>query len=313
METTPLRATSVSLPTLGAQEASARDYHRIARAIGFLEQGFRTRPDLDAVAHAAGLSPYHFQRLFVRYAGVSPKRFLQGLHLAAAKASLEVGDDVLSASLAAGLSGPGRLHDLFVTVEALTPGEWREHARGLTLRAGVAPSPFGLAVALVSPRGLAGLAFADDTAGAERALDALQARLSAARTERDDTAAERVCAQLFEGAPRAQAVALQVRGTGFQLQVWRALLALPPGATTTYGALARTLGRPDAARAVGQAVGHNPIAWLIPCHRVLRGSGALGGYAFGTARKRVMLALETLQAPSAGARSASPSVLTRNS
>ncbi|MBI5514402.1 MAG: methylated-DNA--[protein]-cysteine S-methyltransferase [Deltaproteobacteria bacterium] len=304
----------ITLLTLGADEAVARDYQRVARAISGLEEGFRERPSLEAVARAAELSPYHFQRLFARYAGVSPKRFLQGLHLAHAKAAFLQGEDVLSASLDAGLSGPGRLHELFVTVEALTPGEWRAQARGVAFRAGLAPSPFGVAAALLSPRGLAGLGFAapEDSSG-EAALGALVSRFPEARWTRDDAAVRALTARLFEGAPGPEGLSLQVRGTGFQLQVWRALLELAPGETTTYGALASGLGMPSAGRAVGQAVGHNPIAWLIPCHRVLRGSGALGGYAWGTPRKRAMLALEALQPPLAGARRASPSVLTRSS
>lgn len=267
------------------------DYHRVARAIAFIEASRPARPSLSAVAQALDLSPAHAQRLFTRWAGVSPAVLARYLSYRTGRAALLAGAPVLEAALAAGLSGPGRLHDACVAFEALTPGQLRQAGAGETLLWGVHDSPFGRAVLFASPRGVAGLAFADPGAEAAAAAD-LMARWPAARFRRDEAETAEPADRLFGTDPPA----LHVRGTPFQIKVWEALLAIPPGATATYGAIAAALGSPKGARAVGTAVGANPVSWLIPCHRVLRVSGAMGGYHWGLPRKEAMLAFEALQA-----------------
>ncbi len=266
------------------------DYARIARAIDWIGEHFRDRPTLQQMARAAGLSPYHFSRLFRRWAGISPGRYLRALNLAAAKAELDAGAGVLAASLAAGLSGPGRLHDLFVEFEAVTPGDHRRRGQGLELRWGVGPSPFGLCVAALSPRGLCYLGF---VASAKKGRAALLDRWPDATLVEDSAAARKAIAAAFS--ENADQLPLHASGTNFQVRVWRALLELPPAELTSYGELAERIDAPGSARAVGKAVGDNPLAWLIPCHRVLRGDGALGGYRWGAERKLAMLTWESLR------------------
>jgi len=274
------------------------DYARIAAAIRYLDEALPRHPTLDEVAAHVDLSPAHFQRLFTRWAGVSPKRFLQAATLERAKAALAGARNLCEASWDSGLSGSGRLHDLFVATEAVTPGEWRTRGAGLALRAGVHPTPFGDALVALSPRGICSLHFAGDE-GTKALWQTLATRWSGATITEDADATRDVMARLFaapaNGATQAGAnspLALHLRGTNFQLQVWRALLAIPDGAVATYAQVAAAIGTPRATRAVGTAIGANPVAWLIPCHRVLRGTGALGGYRWGVERKRVMLAWE---------------------
>jgi AraC family transcriptional regulator of adaptative response/methylated-DNA-[protein]-cysteine methyltransferase len=271
-----------------------RDYRRIERAIRYLDEHWQQRPGLAVIARAAGLSPWHFNRLFRRWAGVTPKQYLQWLALDAAKSELRTADgSVLAAAYAAGCSGPGRLHDLFVTLEAMSPGEYRDGGRGVTVRYGFAPTPFGTMLAARTERGICRLEFVDD--GEQPAHGRLAAEWPNASLVRDDGSAVSLAMQLW---PPAGATAtpsgltLAVRGTNFQLQVWRALLVAGERAATTYGALAAALGAPRASRAVGGAVGENPVGWIIPCHRVLRRGGALGGYRWDPARKRTILAWE---------------------
>lgn len=276
---------------------SGRDFQRIAAAVRFLAEQRQQRPTLQAVARHAGLSPFHFNRLFRRWAGLTPKQYLEVLDAHAAVAALRRGDSVLEAAFAAGLSGPGRLHDLLVTLEAATPGVIRRHGEGLEIRWGVADSPFGTMTVGETDRGLCHLAFFPDAQPLDGPPTRLQARWARAQYRRDDATAARVAGQLAAAAAGLAARAplrLYVAGTNFQLRVWRALLELD-APTTTYGALATAIAAPAAARAVGGAVGANPVAWLIPCHRVLRENGALGGYAWGEDRKRAMLAWESLQ------------------
>ncbi|MEJ2514014.1 MAG: methylated-DNA--[protein]-cysteine S-methyltransferase [Gammaproteobacteria bacterium] len=264
------------------------DYQRIARSIAWVGEHFREQPGVAQMAAAAGLGTRHYARLFRRWAGVTPSRYLRALSLAAAKTSLDAGAGVLAASLGAGLSGPGRLHDLFVDFEAVTPGDYRARGEGLAIRWGVADSPFGACVAGLTPRGLCFLGFCDDAAAPGTAL---ARRWPRAHLERDDDSAAAAIDAAFGG----HALQLSPRGTNFQVRVWRALLDLPPGETATYGQLARRIGRQGAARAVGRAVGDNPVAVLIPCHRVLRGDGSLGGYRWGTERKLAVLTWENLR------------------
>lgn len=266
-------------------------FERIARAIEYLRRHAEEQPDLAAAARHVNLSGHHFQRVFTRWAGVSPKRFVQFLTVEHAKSRLAMAHGVLDAAATVGLSGPGRLHDLFVTLEAMTPGEYKAGGAGLTVQYGVHETPFGNALIAMTARGICGLQFLDDEgAGVER----LQSDWPAAELRRDPAATAPVAGRLFDplASRSGSALALLVKGTNFQVRVWRALLELPLGSLATYGDIAGRVGVPSAARAVGAAVGANPIAWLIPCHRVIRESGALGGYRWGVDRKAAMLGWE---------------------
>lgn len=270
------------------------DYERIARVIRYIDDERVRQPDLATLAKQAGLSPHHFHRLFTSWAAVTPKDFLQCLTLQHAKARLREGDSVLGAALESGLSGPGRLHDLCVTLEAASPGEIKAGGAGWTITAGIAESPFGRVAIGQGPRGICHLAFLDDEP-ARSALVAMQAEWPHATVKRDDDATARLARRIFE--PQASSrsrppLRAFVRGTEFQVRVWRALLQLDRGDLVTYGRLASSVGSPSAARAVGTAVSHNPLAYLIPCHRVIRETGIVGEYRWGSVRKRAMLAWE---------------------
>lgn len=289
---------------------SAQDYALVADAIRYIESHRREQPELAQIAGHIGLSEFHFQRLFSRWAGVSPKRFLQALTLQEARAALTHADSVLDAAYAAGLSGPGRLHDLFVQCQAATPGEVKSGGAGLTIAYGVEPTPFGDALIGVTERGICALSFVGGSSvggtfaggsgtsdGAGAALEDLRRRWPAARLTPDAARTGHLAAQIFGGEqPGRQPLHLYIKGTNFQMQVWHALLRIPPGQVTTYGDLAQAIGKPGAARAVGGAVGSNAIAWLIPCHRVIRSSGAVEGYRWGSERKRAMLGWEAARA-----------------
>lgn len=261
---------------------AAADLDRVARAIRHVALHASEQPSLADVARVSGLSPAHFQRVFQRHAGLSPKRFLQHLTVETAKASLAASAPVLDAAFDAGLSGPGRLHDHFVTLEALSPGEFGRRGGGLVVRHGAAPSRLGPCHVAWTDRGVCGVAFDGDPLDSRGWADA--------RRVRDDAGAARLVERVFSGGPGPLHVL--VRGTNFQVQVWRALLRVPPGAVTSYSDLAARIGRPDAPRAVAGAVARNAVAVLVPCHRVLRATGALGGYRWGVERKRALLALE---------------------
>ncbi len=269
-----------------------RDYDRIARAITYLDRHAETQPGLAEMARAAGLSEFHFQRLFRRWAGVSPKRFLQHLTARRAKTALGTGRSVLEATYDAGLSGPGRLHDLLVAVDAVTPGEFKTAGAGLTIRYGIHPTPFGDCLIAVTPRGICALEFVEPGTRRDAAARLREAWGGADLREAPDVTAP-YAARIFESAGDDRPLTLFLRGTNFQLKVWEALLRVPEGVTVTYGDLALLAGTPSAARAVGSAVGRNPIAYVIPCHRVIRATGAVGGYRWGEARKRAMLAWES--------------------
>jgi len=274
----------------GTMPLANADYRRVETAIGYLESRQEDQPDLDEVAAQVGLSPSHFQRLFTAWAGVSPKRFLQALTLAKARGELRQGASVLDATYAVGMSSPSRLHDLFVAHEAMTPGEYKALGREMTIRWGVRPTPFGEAAVLTTARGICGLAFVDDDRDA--ALDELRANWRLAHFVEDTEAAAKAVAAAF-GPRGAEPMRLLLKGTPFQLKVWEALLKVPMGETVAYDQVATAIGRPGAARAVGTAVGDNRLAFLIPCHRALRKTGAIAGYRWGTERKRAMLAWET--------------------
>lgn len=289
------------LAALGLPE---RDYERIADALRFLADHWEDQPELDEIAAHSGMSPFHFQRIFTRWVGLSPKQFLKKLTLEEAKQRLAGQTSVLDAAYDAGLSGPGRLHDLFVSCEALSPGEFKSLGSSLAIQWGYAPTPFGEALILTSARGLCGLGFTEP-AGRDAAFDDLTGRFAGAVLIRDDAAASAMATRIFgsgetpDGNNARAPLKILVKGTAFQIQVWDALMRLPPGALTTYGDLAKRLGMPrGAARAIGSAVGANPISWIIPCHRVIRGTGALGGYHWGLPRKLAMLGWENAAAES---------------
>ena len=274
------------------------DYSRVEQAIRFIQGRAHAQPELAEVAAEVGLSDFHFQRLFKRWAGVSPKRFLQILTLEEAKRLLAESRSVLEASLAVGLSGPGRLHDLFLSLERMTPGEYKAQAEGLTVRWGVEDTRFGAALfAVVSrggeDRGLCGLAFLEDE-DPERAFEELRARWPGAKLEASP-ARIRPYAEALDARLRGdlhRPLNLVLKGTGFQLRAWEALLRIPSGRVVAYQDLAAMAGSPKATRAVGSALGQNPIACLIPCHRVLQATGALGHYHWGAPRKQAMLGFE---------------------
>lgn len=271
--------------------SGARDYERIARAIGYLRRHAGDQPDLAAAARHVNLSEHHFQRVFTRWAGVSPKRFLQYLTVEHAKSRLVTAHGVLDAAGTVGLSGPGRLHDLFVTLEAMTPGEYKAGGAGLAIQYGVHETPFGRALIATTARGICGLQFIDDE---KSGIEKLRCEWPGAELRPNPAATAPVAERLFGpiASRPGEALALLVKGSNFQVKVWRALLDLPFGSLATYGSIATRIGGPSAARAVGTAVGANPVAWLIPCHRVIRESGALGGYRWGVERKEAMLGWE---------------------
>lgn len=274
-------------------EACGTDYERIARAIAYLHRHAEKQPDLAAVARHVHLSPFHFQRLFQRWAGLSPKRFLQHLTLENAKLRIARSGNLIGASYDSGLSGAGRLHDLFVTLEAMSPGEYKSGGAGLEIAFGMHASAFGNALIAFTARGICELRFVE--CATERvARNLLREQWTKAGLKHDGPGARELGRRIFDplSAPGEKPLALLVRGTNFQIQVWRALLQLPAGALTTYGKIAARIERPRAARSVGAAIGANPIAYLIPCHRVIRESGQLGGYRWGETRKAAMLGWE---------------------
>lgn len=268
------------------------DYERIARVIRYLDEHHAEQPDLAVLAKQAGLSPFHFHRLFSAWAAITPKDFLQCLTVARVKESLESGRSILDSALDAGLSGPGRAHDLCVNLEAASPGEIKSGGAGWTLAAGFAETPFGTALIAESPRGICHLSFGQP--GDEDAeWKELRESWPNAQLRRDDTAAEKIAAKIFAWPAKSHGTLRAfVKGTPFQVRVWRAMLQVPSGHLTSYGRLAEELGMPRAARAVGSAVGANSISYLIPCHRVIRETGVIGDYRWGKIRKRALLIWE---------------------
>ncbi len=270
------------------------DYERVARVIRYLDQHHTEQPDLAQLAGQVKLSPYHFHRLFTRWAGITPKDYLQCLTLAHAKEALQDGRSVLDAALDVGLSGPGRLHDLCVTLEAASPGEVKSGGAGWTIQAGFADSPFGLCLVGESPRGICHLSFVQSKNRKTEGV-AIERPWPRARVVWGHDVAQQVVGSLFAeaGEPTATtSLRALVRGTDFQVRVWRALLRVPSGSLVSYGQLAETLCSRAAARAVGSAVGQNSLAYLIPCHRVIRETGVLGDYRWGPTRKKAMVAWE---------------------
>jgi AraC family transcriptional regulator of adaptative response/methylated-DNA-[protein]-cysteine methyltransferase len=276
--------------------AAAADYDVVRRAIGHIRGHWREQPEIEAIAEAAGVTPTELHHLFRRWAGLTPKAFLQALTLDGARQLLRDSASVLDATYEVGLSGPGRLHDLFVTHEAMSPGEWKTGGEGLTIRFGFHPSPFGSALVMATERGLAGLAFADP--GEEPAALADMKRRWPRATYVEDSARTAVVAKrIFDPTQWQQSQPLRVVliGTDWEVRVWEALMQIPMGRLVTYSDIAGKVRSPAAARAVGAAVGKNPVSFVVPCHRVVGKSGELTGYHWGITRKRAMLGWEAGQ------------------
>ncbi len=272
------------------------DFQRIAAAIHYLVERQEDQPKLEDVAAVAGLSPHHFQRVFTRWAGLSPKKFLKHLTLDAAKNRLDASLSVMDAAFDVGLSGASRLHNLFVTVDAVTPGEYKSQGNGMVFKYGFHPSLFGEVIVVVSERGLAGLGFTTEM-GRTQALAEQNNGWDRATWKHDQKVTKSYVERVFSGAPNPTVpLSVLMRGTPFQIKVWEALLRIPSGKVISYGVLANRLGQPTAARAVGTACGANRVGFLIPCHRVIRETGAITGYRWGADRKHAMLAWEAAKA-----------------
>jgi AraC family transcriptional regulator of adaptative response/methylated-DNA-[protein]-cysteine methyltransferase len=283
-------------PGLPGPDDPRYHYKVIERALDAIDAEGGAGLSLDDLARCLSMSPAHFQRVFSRWVGVSPKRYQQYLTLGQAKALLAERHTTLGAALDAGLSGSGRLHDLFLRWEAMTPGEYARMGDGLTVFWGWFDSPFGPALVMGTERGLCGIGFADEP-GAETAMTDMIGRWPRARFVEDPTMLRPWVEAAFGlSAPGGDRTPLYLIGAPFQIKVWEALLSIPSGHVTTYSDIAERIGSPRAVRAVGNAVGRNPVSWLIPCHRALRKSGALGGYHWGLPRKRAMLAWESARA-----------------
>jgi AraC family transcriptional regulator of adaptative response/methylated-DNA-[protein]-cysteine methyltransferase len=281
------------IPDLTRLTAAAADYDIVRRAIGHIREHWRSQPEIDAIAEAAGVTPTELHHLFRRWAGLTPKAFLQAITLDSARTLLRASASVLDAAYEVGLSGPGRLHDLFVTHEAMSPGEWKSGGQGLTIRYGFHPSPFGIALVMASERGLAGLAFAD--AGEEKAaLADMRQRWPNASYVEDSPSTAALARRIFDPKRWRAEEPLRVVliGTDWEVRVWQTLLKIPMGRLTSYSTIAGKLCAPKAARAVGAAVGKNPISFVVPCHRVVGSGGALTGYHWGITRKHAMLGWE---------------------
>lgn len=304
------QAPAVSAAALPGAGTAEQDYARVRAAIEYLSHDWKAQPSVEEVARHVGLSPSHFTALFKRWAGLTPKQFLQALTLDHARTLLRGSASVLDAAYEVGLSGPGRLHDLFVAHEALSPGEFKSGGAGLVFHYGFHPTPFGEALVIATPRGLAGLGWVDEKAGPgsaagngkpaggrEGALEDMRRRWPNATYVRDDAATAAFARQAFDPAEWVEDRPLRVVmiGTDFEVRVWQTLLRIPVGRAATYSDIARHIGKPKAARAVGAAVGRNPISFVVPCHRVLGAGGKLTGYHWGLARKQAIIGWEAGQ------------------
>ena len=274
-------------------EKQTHDYDLVKHTLAFISENWRDQPSLETLADQAGLSPTHLQRLFTRWAGLSPKAFLQAVTLDHARGLLRDSASILDASYELGLSGPGRLHDLFVTHEGMSPGIYKAHGRGLNIQYGFHDCPFGRALILITSEGLAGLAFADH--GKEKsALADMTSRWPEATYVENQQATAAYAKRIFESErwKPDQPLKIVFIGSDFEIRVWETILRIPFGKASTYSDIASHIGKPKAARAVGSAVGKNPISFVVPCHRVLEKSGGLGGYHWGLTRKRAILGWE---------------------
>ncbi|MBI5946165.1 MAG: methylated-DNA--[protein]-cysteine S-methyltransferase [Chloroflexi bacterium] len=280
--------------------APSQHYQLVEQAIQYIEANVNRQPELGEIASAVGLSEYHFQRMFTRWAGISPKRFMQFLTKEHAKDLLARSENLIETTHQVGLSSLGRLHDLFINTEAVTPGEYKSHGAGLTIQYGLHQTPFGKCLIATTERGICHLGFVQTSEGS--AIDNLVADWDQAKMIEDYKSTAPLIARIFSAQPPAgdrgtdsafeqadQRLRLHLRGTNFQIKVWEALINIPLGSVTTYEHIAAHIGNPNALRAVGTAVGHNPIAVLIPCHRVIRKNGEFGNYRYGSARKKALL------------------------
>ena len=269
------------------------DYYRVEKAIKYIETNYKYQPTLEEIADHVCLSPFHFQRLFKDWAGVSPKKFIQFLTLEYAKKVLSQSQSIFEASYEAGLSGPSRLHDLFVNIEAVTPGEFKDRGEGLKIYYGFHQSPFGSYLLAVTGRGICALQFAAEDER-EMYLDLLKKQWVEADFEENPARTETYHKQLFASKRdvNQKKITLLLKGTNFQLKVWKALLQIPAGSLASYDMIARDIGSPTASRAVGSAVGANPVGFIIPCHRVINKVGAIGQYRWGSSRKKAIIGWE---------------------
>ncbi len=291
-------------PSHGEAARRGQDYERVERALGFIGENFLRQPALGEIARSVNLSEYHFERLFKRWAGTSPRRFVHFLTKEHAKKLLSDSRDLLDVTYASGLSSPGRLHDLFVTYEAVSPGEFKRGGAGISIRFGFHPSPFGECLIGATERGICALEF---TAARPRAevLEHLRTGWKGAVLIEDTAHTKRIAAKVFEteGRNGSKPLHLVLRGTNFQIKVWEALLRIPSGQMLSYADVARLAGEPGASRAVGSALAVNPIAYLIPCHRVIKSTGAFGEYRWGAERKMAILGWEAVSKPGRTAKS----------
>lgn len=273
------------------KEQEKTNYSRIAEAIGYIKENFKTQPGLEEVAEKIHVSPFHFQRLFTEWAGVSPKKFLQYITVEHAKKMLKENQATLfDTAFETGLSGTGRLHDLFINIEGMSPGEYKNGGESLTINYSFAETPFGNILVASTPRGICHMAFADDE---KQALDSLQEMFpNAAYHQMVDLAQQNVLYIFTHDWTELNQIKLHLKGTEFQLKVWETLLKIPLGQLATYGHIAKHIQQPTASRAVGTAIGDNPVAFLIPCHRVIQSTGVFGQYHWGSIRKTAMIGWE---------------------
>jgi AraC family transcriptional regulator, regulatory protein of adaptative response / methylated-DNA-[protein]-cysteine methyltransferase len=272
----------------------AMNYSRIAEAIEYIHANFKDQPNLDEVAEKVAMSPFHFQRLFTEWAGVSPKKFLQYITVANAKKMLkESGATLFDTAIETGLSGTGRLHDLFINIEGMTPGEYKNGGESLFINYSFAESPFGNMLVASTSKGICHLAFADDE---DAALNVLKLKFpNATYRQMVDMVQQNAMFIFTHDWSKLNQIKLHLKGTPFQLKVWEALLKVPMGRLTTYGTIARQIEVPAASRAVGTAIGDNPVAFLIPCHRIIQSTGLFGGYHWGSLRKTAIIGWEAAQ------------------
>jgi len=274
-------------------EQDRNNYHRIEEAIGYIRENFKTQPSLDEVAEKVHLSPFHFQRLFTEWAGVSPKKFLQYISIGHAKKMLQEQATMADAAFDTGLSGTSRLHDLFMTIEGMTPGEYKNGGEHLFINYSYAETPFGNIIVGSTAKGICHISFADDEAVG---LDALKQFFPNATYQQMTDLAQQNALQIFtHDWSRIDQIKLHLKGTPFQLKVWETLLKIPMGRLVTYGHIARHIQQPTASRAAGSAIGDNPVAFLIPCHRVIQSGGQFGQYHWGSDRKTAMIGWEAAQ------------------
>lgn len=276
-----------------------KDYQRIEKAITYLQQNYPAQPGLEELSDAIHLSPYHLQRLFKRWAGVTPKQFLQCVTVKHTNEFLHDGMTMLETSQAAGLSSSSRLHDLYINVHAMSPAQYRNKGQGMVIKYGYHPTPFGPVLVGMTDKGICTMHFSP---GLDKAEDSLKQHWNNAEHVHDQNATAEVVEMLFSDArPARKVLQLHLGGTNFQLKVWQALLEIPFGQVTNYGNIAATIGMPGASRAVGSAIGNNPVAYIIPCHRVIRASGVIGNYHWGEDRKKAILTWEQCQLASISA------------